>query len=75
MNGEANAAPGGGLPGGTLLLLWTVILVELISPIPAFLTFGAAWVLLARPPWFLTLVRELYAQPPEEPDRGSPPGA
>lgn len=44
-----------------LLLLWLIVLIELLSPVPAFLTFGAAWVLLLRPPWFLELVRTLYA--------------
>jgi len=44
-----------------LLLLWLVVLIEFLSPVPAFLTFGAAWVLLFRPPWFLELVRALYA--------------
>ena len=48
-----------------MLLLWAVVIVELISPIPAFLTFGALWVLLTRPPSFLALVHELYALPPE----------
>lgn len=64
MDPESNTA-GGGPAGGMVLLLWAVVFVELISPIPAFLTFGAAWVLLARPPSFLALVRELYGLPPE----------
>ena len=48
---------------GILVLLWAVVLVELLSPIPAFLTVGAIWVLLARPPWFLALVHDLYGIP------------
>jgi hypothetical protein len=44
-----------------VVLLWIVVLVELISPVPAVLSFGAAYVLLARPPWFLRLVEELYS--------------
>lgn len=44
-----------------LALLWLLVLIEFLSPVPAFLTFGAVWVLLARPPWFLELVRALYA--------------
>jgi len=43
-----------------LFLLWLVVLIEFLSPIPAFLTFGAVWVLLFRPPWFLELVQGLY---------------
>lgn len=45
----------------TLTLLWLVVIVEMISPIPLGLTLGAAYVLLVRPPWFLDLVHELYA--------------
>lgn len=44
-------------------MLWIVVLVELLSPIPAFLTFGAIYVLVARPPWFYSLVQELYRDP------------
>ena len=44
-----------------LALLWLLVAIEFLCPVPAFLTFGAAWVLLARPPWFLELVRALYA--------------
>lgn len=50
------------LSGSTLALIWAVIALELLSPIPAFLTFGAAWVMLTRPPWFLRLVQRLYAE-------------
>jgi len=49
------------LRSAPLALLWLLVAVEFLSPVPAFLTFGAAWVLLARPPWFLELVRSLYA--------------
>ena len=44
-----------------LPLLWAMVLVELISPVPAVLTFGAIYVLLVRPAWFPRLVRQLYA--------------
>ena len=48
------------LSRATLALIWAVIVLELVSPIPAFLTLGAVWVMLARPPAFLTLVQRLY---------------
>jgi hypothetical protein len=44
----------------TVMLLWAIVLVEIVSPLPAFLSLGAAWVLLTRPPWLPRLVRELY---------------
>jgi hypothetical protein len=47
-----------------LVLLWLLVALEFLSPVPAFLTFGAAWVLLARPRWFLELVRALYEPAP-----------
>jgi hypothetical protein len=50
------------LTAGTVGLLWVMVLIELVSPVPAFLTLGAIWVLLFRPPWFLELVRQLYAE-------------
>ena len=54
----------------TLILLWVVVLLEMLSPIPLFLTIGAAWVLLVRPPWFRRVVLELYdSYPPTS--RGS----
>jgi len=40
--------------------LWLLVVIEAISPVPAFLTLGAAWVLLTRPPWFKRLVDDLY---------------
>lgn len=46
-----------------IVVLWVVVVLELISPIPAFLTLGAMWVLLTRPPWFLELVQSLYDDP------------
>ncbi len=42
------------------LKLWLIVLFELISPIPAFLTIGAIIVLLAKPPWFRQMVDDLY---------------
>jgi hypothetical protein len=44
------------------VLLWVVVMVEIVAPVPAFLSLGAAYVLLARPRWFLDLVHELYGQ-------------
>ena len=41
--------------------LWLFVVIEAVSPVPAFLTVGAAWVLVARPPWFKRLVDDLYA--------------
>ena len=43
-----------------VVLLWAVVLLELVSPVPAVLTIGALYVLLVRPAWFPALVRELY---------------
>ena len=45
-----------------LVLLWAMVVLEFLSPIPAFLTLGAVYVLLFRPPWFPELVRRLYQQ-------------
>ena len=50
------------LSGFALALIWAVIVLELVSPIPLFLTLGAAWVMLVRPPWFLRLVEWIYAE-------------
>lgn len=47
--------------------LWAVVLLELLSPVPAILTFGAIWVLAVRPPWFREMVEQLYADR-EQPD-------
>ena len=44
----------------TVLLLWVVVLVEIVSPIPGLLSLGAVYVLLVRPGWFPAIVRELY---------------
>ena len=52
------------LPRSTLVLIWLLIALELISPLPAFLTLGAVWVMLERPPWFLRLVLRLYGEDP-----------
>jgi len=46
--------------GSLTLKLWLIVLLELISPIPAFLTIGAVIVLLTKPPWFRQLVEDLY---------------
>ncbi len=45
-----------------LAVLWLVVVLEMVSPVPAVLSLGAVWVLLARPPWFRDLVRELYGE-------------
>lgn len=47
-------------------LLWAMIILELLSPIPAFLTLGAIWVMLLRPPCFLHLVQQLYGESPDD---------
>ena len=41
-------------------LLWAIVLVEVVSPVPGVLTLGALYVLIARPSWFPALVRRLY---------------
>jgi len=52
---------GGGGPGVSLVVgLWIVVLIELVSPLPAVLTFGSAYVLAVRPRWFLRMIQELY---------------
>jgi uncharacterized protein YhhL (DUF1145 family) len=43
--------------------LWLIILLEIVAPFPAFLTLGAVYVLLARPPEFLRLVHDIYGIP------------
>jgi hypothetical protein len=43
-----------------------VILLEFISPVPLFLSFGAVFILLVRPRWFLRFVRKLYTVQQEE---------
>jgi hypothetical protein len=53
-----------GIATGTLALLWLVVVVEFVSPIPGALTIGAAWVLTTRPRWFLMLVLRLYGIEP-----------
>ena len=45
----------------TVLLLWAIVVLEIVSPVPAFLSLGAVYVLLVRPPWLPRIVRELYA--------------
>jgi hypothetical protein len=44
------------------LKLWLIVLLEVASPIPAFLTIGAIIVLLTKPPWFRQLVDDLYSE-------------
>jgi len=44
--------------------LWLIVLLEVLSPVPAVLTLGAIYVLLFRPPQFLTLVHRLYGLEP-----------
>ncbi len=50
------------LTSGELVLLWAIVLFELVSPIPAALTFGAIYVLAVRPPAFRDLVLRLYGR-------------
>ena len=45
-----------------VLWLWVAVVIEILSPIPAFLTVGAVYVLLFRPPSFYRLVQGLYRQ-------------
>jgi len=45
----------------TVLLLWAIVVLEIVSPVPAFLSLAAVYVLLVRPPWLPRIVRELYA--------------
>lgn len=40
--------------------LWAIIILEIVSPVPAVLSLGAIYVLLFKPPWFMTMVKELY---------------
>lgn len=49
-----------------LALIWALIVLELLSPLPAFLTLGAVWVMLVRPPFFLRLVQRLYGEETRE---------
>lgn len=49
-----------------LVVLWLIVVLELISPVPLVLTFGAAYVLVVRPRWFHDLVRELYGTDGED---------
>lgn len=46
-----------------LALLWALIVLEILSPIPLALTLGSAWVLATRPGWFLEIVRNVYDAP------------
>ena len=56
--GHAGDGPGAGL----LAMLWAVVVIELVLPVPGALSLGAAYVLIARPPWFARLVDELYCR-------------
>ena len=44
------------------LKLWLIVVLEVISPIPVFLTIGAILVLLTKPPWFRKMVDDLYRE-------------
>ena len=44
----------------TLVVLWAIVVLEILSPLPMLLSLGAAYVLLFRPPWFRKLVLDLY---------------
>jgi hypothetical protein len=45
-----------------VVLLWLAVAVEILSPIPAFLSVGTIYVLLFRPPSFYRLVQGLYRE-------------
>ncbi len=55
-----------------LALLWLVVALEIVSPVPGVLSLGAVWVLLFRPRGFLDLVHELYGIPPQSPPTTDP---
>jgi hypothetical protein len=57
---EEHAVPDAAPRSNTVVLLWLAVVIEVLSPIPAFLSIGAIFVLLFRPPWFHRLVQELY---------------
>jgi len=46
----------------TVAVLWLVVITEILSPIPLALSAGAIYVLVARPAWFLDVVRDLYPE-------------
>ena len=60
---EPGDGHGATLAPATLAALWLVALLELVLPVPGFLTLGTLYVLAARPPWFLDLVLRLYGEP------------
>ncbi|MFC1851538.1 hypothetical protein ACFL27_15185 [candidate division CSSED10-310 bacterium] len=37
-----------------------VIALEFVSPIPLFLSFGALYIMIMKPPWFVKFIRQLY---------------
>jgi len=43
-------------------IILACIVLELISPLPAFLTFGSLIVLFAKPRWFKQFIDWLYAE-------------
>ena len=45
----------------TLVVLWAIVALEILSPVPTLLSLGTAYVLLVRPPWFRQLVLDLYS--------------
>ncbi|MDH3403668.1 MAG: hypothetical protein OES32_06990 [Acidobacteriota bacterium] len=62
MERSAGGRGDGNLQMSEIVLLWAIVLLELLSPVPAALTFGAIYVLAVRPPAFLDLVERLYGK-------------
>jgi hypothetical protein len=41
-------------------LVVACLVLEFISPVPLFLSFGSLYILLKKPGWFLEFVKQLY---------------
>lgn len=57
---HAGAGRGGSRRTRIVALLWALVVLEALSPMPLALTGGVAWVLAVRPRWFLELVKTVY---------------
>lgn len=42
-------------------LIVVCLVLEIVSPVPLFLSFGTLYILLKKPAWFLEFVKELYS--------------